>query len=112
MITSKKLFIYFLIFNGVIMIIVLVIGSFVINKFKESEAYQTAVTHAKSNVQIQTETGGITKVGFLVGGKLTDSFAEFNFTLYGENKDLNMYYYLTKSTDGIWLVEKFSMEDK
>jgi len=110
MISSKKLFTYFLIFIGVIIIIVLVIGSFVISKFKESEAYQTAVIHAKKNVQIQVETGGVTKVGYLVGGKLTDRSAELNFKLHGEKKDLNMYYQLTKSVDGTWVVEMFSIE--
>jgi hypothetical protein len=89
----------------------LAIGGFVINNFKKSNAYKEAVAHAMSNEQVRLQTGGVTGTGYLVGGEITDSSAELNFTVRGIKKDLNMYYDLTKSQDGSWVVRDFSFEE-
>jgi hypothetical protein len=104
----KKIIPYFLVFIGVIIVIVLVAGSFVIKNFKESEAYTAAVNHAYSNPEIQSETGGITGIGYLVGGELTQSSAELNFKVYGVKKNLNLYFELSKSSEGSWVIDEFS----
>ena len=111
MIDSKKLFKSFLIFTGVIMLIVLAIGSLVLNNFKKSDAYKRAVVHAINNEEVKLKIGGVTGVGYLVGGEIADSSAELNFTILGVKKDLNMYYDLIKSPDGSWKVKKFSFEE-
>ena len=108
---SKRLFKYFIIFSVAIMICVLAIGSVVINNFKKSAAYKKAVSNAMSNEDIKLRTGGIRGVGYLVGGELTDSSASLSFTVKGIERDLDVYYDLTKDPKDSWVVKDFSLEE-
>jgi len=102
---------FFLIFFCVIVIAVLVVGNIVMNSLKKTEAFQTAVAHAKSNDRILKETGGVVDIGYIVGGEWNDASADLNFEVYGIKKNLEMYYQLEKLPDGTWTVKDFSFVD-
>ena len=108
MIKSNKLLIYFIIFCTAIIGLVMFIGGFVINNFKQSDPYRTAVKDAVSNPKIESETGKVIGIGYWVAGEISDSSAELTFTIEGKKRDLKVYYTLSKSDDGVWRVDELS----
>lgn len=99
---------YFIIFCCTIICLAAIIGVFGIKYFKESEPYRAAVNDAFNNPRIQVETGKVTGVGFMVAGEISNTNADLTFTVEGEDKDLKVYYKLSKSSQGIWTVTDLS----
>lgn len=104
----KNMVKYFIIFCCAIMLLVLVIGGFVIKKFKESEPYKVAVKDAYSNPKIAGEIGKVNGIGYMVAGEISKASADLTFTVQGEKSDLKVYYLLAKTSDGNWIIKELS----
>jgi enoyl-[acyl-carrier-protein] reductase (NADH) len=54
------------------------------------------------------EIGNVRGIGYMVAGEVSESSADLTFTIQGEKRDLKVYYLLSKSSDGNWIVSELS----
>lgn len=99
---------YFIVFCCAIMLLVFIIGGFVIRNFKESEPYKVAVKDAYINPKIETEIGKVKGIGYMVAGEISKTSADLTFTVQGEKRDLKVYYVLSKTSNGNWIIKEVS----
>src|SRR5947208_2049056 len=99
---------YFIIFCCAIICLATIIGVFGIGYFKESEPYKVAVKDAFHNPKIEAKTGKVIGIGYMVGGEISNSHADLTFTVEGEKRNLKVYYTLSKSQEGIWIIKELS----
>ncbi|WP_196890033.1 RDD family protein [Aureivirga sp. CE67] len=83
---------------------------FVISTLKQSDAYKASIMAIENNPEILEETGGIEGYGFFMSGQVnyTNDYGEaaFDISVNGKLKDVSVKAYLTKESDGDWVVQE------
>jgi len=105
MISYRDLIKYFLIFIGVLIILVVVIGVFVMNDVKDTEPYKVAVEYATNNSEIKSKTGGVSGIGSVVAYQIKQTTAYITFTVKGKEENVTVYCNLSLSQNK-WQVDK------
>ncbi len=84
--------------------------------FLNSNAYQTALKHIESNPKVLKQTGTIIRFGKSVSGRMTNEtgseYAEFNITVVGKHKTINVIAELVVKESEKWKVEKLTLKDE
>ncbi len=79
---------------------------------KNSDAYKVAITEIERNQEILDETGGIKGYGFMPTGNVNISNgngqAQLEIKVLGNEKDMSVGVYLTKETNGEWMLVKLT----
>ena len=79
-------------------------------EFKKSPAFVTAVEHAKNEKAVLEQCGEVTGIGFLVGGEIKGSTADFAFTVLGSKRNVKVYSDLSQQADGTWKVDSYKLK--
>ncbi|MEM6628433.1 MAG: hypothetical protein AAF694_02125 [Bacteroidota bacterium] len=99
----------------VLLFLFIPIGYFAIKSFKESDAFKFSQAFIKGNPKVNSQLGGLRKLGWIVGGTLekegdVEKSATFRVAVYGKNGDkLFANIQLTRFEES-WRVDTFYLD--
>jgi hypothetical protein len=104
--TYSRILNYFFAFLGIMIISVLIIGFFALNRFKKSDAYKVAVEYASNDQEIKLEIESVKDIGYWAAGEITPTKALIVFKIIGGKKNLMVSCDLSRVTEkDPWIVD-------